>query len=70
MTVYVKSRNIRPDSVLIARRFSREVVPTTLQHLERLADAGVNCRSSTEELLDSTGVLRDAIIAMLAVIAR
>jgi DNA invertase Pin-like site-specific DNA recombinase len=51
-------------------RLSREGVSATLNHLERLTAAGVNWRSLTEEYLDSTGVFRDAVIAILAVIAK
>ena len=51
-------------------RLSREGVSATLNHLERLTAAGVNWRSLTEEYLDSTGLFRDAVIAILAVIAK
>jgi DNA invertase Pin-like site-specific DNA recombinase len=51
-------------------RLSREGVSATLGHLERLTGAGVNWRSFTEEYLDSTGLFRDAVIAILAVIAK
>jgi DNA invertase Pin-like site-specific DNA recombinase len=51
-------------------RLSREGVSATLNHLERLTAAGVNWRSYTEEYLDSTGLFKDAVIAILAVIAK
>ena len=51
-------------------RLSREGVSATLNHLERLTADGVNWRSFTEEYLDSTGLFRDAVIAILAVIAK
>ncbi len=51
-------------------RLSREDVSATLSHLERLTVAGVEWRSYTEEYLDSTGLFRDAVIAILAVIAK
>jgi DNA invertase Pin-like site-specific DNA recombinase len=51
-------------------RLSREGVSATLAHLERLMAAGVNWRSLTEEYLDSTGLFKDAVIAILAVIAK
>jgi DNA invertase Pin-like site-specific DNA recombinase len=51
-------------------RLSREGVSATIGHLERLQDAGVQWRSFTEEYLDSTGLFRDAVIAILAVIAK
>ena len=51
-------------------RLSREGVSATLGHLERLTRSGVGWRSFSEEYLDSTGVFRDAVIAILAVIAK
>jgi DNA invertase Pin-like site-specific DNA recombinase len=51
-------------------RLSREGPAETLNHLNRLTDAGVNWRSYTEEYLDSTGLFRDAIIAVLAAVAK
>ncbi len=51
-------------------RFSREGVLETLNHLERLTAAGVQWKSFTEQYLDSCGVFRDAVIAILAVIAK
>lgn len=51
-------------------RLSREGVPSTLNHLERLTAAGVNTRSFTEEYLDSCGIFRDAVLSILAIIAK
>jgi DNA invertase Pin-like site-specific DNA recombinase len=51
-------------------RFSREGVSATLNHLEKLTSYGVAWRSHTEEYLDSCGVFRDAVLAILAVIAK
>lgn len=51
-------------------RFSREGVTETLNHLQRLTSYGVGWRSFTEEYLDSTGLFKDAVIAILAVIAK
>ena len=51
-------------------RFSREGVTETLNHLQRLNAAGVQFKSFTEQYLDSTGVFKDAIIALLAAIAK
>jgi len=51
-------------------RFSREGVGETLNHLQRLHVSGVQFKSFTEQYLDSTGVFRDAIIAILAAIAK
>jgi DNA invertase Pin-like site-specific DNA recombinase len=51
-------------------RFSREGVRETLNHLERLTGYGVNWRSFTEQYLDSCGIFKDAVLAILAVIAK
>jgi DNA invertase Pin-like site-specific DNA recombinase len=51
-------------------RFSREGVLETLQHLQRLTSYGVNWRSYTEQYLDSCGVFRDAVLSILATIAK
>jgi len=51
-------------------RFSREGVRETLNHLERLASYGVGYRSFTEQYLDSCGIFKDAVLAILAVIAK
>ncbi len=51
-------------------RLSREGVSATLNHLERLTAAGVNWRSFTEQYLDSCGVFRDAVLSILATIAK
>lgn len=51
-------------------RFSREGVLETLQHLQALTAAGVEWRSYTEQYLDSCGVFRDAVLSILATIAK
>jgi DNA invertase Pin-like site-specific DNA recombinase len=51
-------------------RFSREGVYETLQHLQRLTASGVGYRSFTEQYLDSCGLFRDAVISILATIAK
>ncbi len=51
-------------------RLSREGVLETLQHLQRLTGYGVAWRSFTEQYLDSTGIFRDAVIGILAAIAK
>jgi len=51
-------------------RFSREGVYETLQHLQRLTSCGVAYRSFTEQYLDSCGLFRDAVISILATIAK
>jgi DNA invertase Pin-like site-specific DNA recombinase len=51
-------------------RFSREGVLETLSHLQSLTHYGVGYRSFTEQYLDSCGMFRDAVISILAVIAK
>lgn len=51
-------------------RLSREGALETLQHLQRLTSYGVMWRSFTEQYLDSTGIFREAVIGILAVIAK
>lgn len=51
-------------------RFSREGVFETLKHLQTLTGYGVGFRSYTEQYLDSCGMFRDAVISILAVIAK
>jgi len=51
-------------------RLSREGALETLQHLNRLTGYGVRWRSLTEQYLDSTGIFRDAVISILAVVAK
>lgn len=51
-------------------RFSREGVYETLQHLQRLTSYGVGYRSYTEQYLDSCGLFRDAVISILATVAK
>jgi DNA invertase Pin-like site-specific DNA recombinase len=51
-------------------RFSREGVLETLNYLQRLTSYGINWRSHTEQYLDSTGIFREAVIAILAAVAK
>ena len=51
-------------------RLSREGVFETHVYLKRLDDVGVRFRSFTEPYLDSCGMFRDAVISILAVIAK
>lgn len=51
-------------------RLSREGVFETLQHLNRLTASGVGYKSFTEQYLDSCGIFKDAVISILAVIAK
>ncbi len=51
-------------------RFSREGVLATLQLLQRLTSYGVGYRSFTEAYLDSCGMFKDAVISILATVAK
>jgi len=51
-------------------RFSREGTLETLTHLQRLTSYGVAFKSFTEQYLDGTGLFRDAIIGILAALAK
>jgi len=51
-------------------RLSREGTVVTLNHLQRLTGYGVVYRSFTEQFLDSTGIFRDAVIGILAAVAK
>jgi DNA invertase Pin-like site-specific DNA recombinase len=51
-------------------RLSREGVYETLNHLRKLDAAGVCYRSHTEQYLDSCGLFKDVVLAILAVIAK
>jgi DNA invertase Pin-like site-specific DNA recombinase len=50
-------------------RFSREGVRKTVKHLEILESYGVNYKSYTEQYIDSCGIFKDVVIAILAVAA-
>jgi DNA invertase Pin-like site-specific DNA recombinase len=51
-------------------RLSREGVYQTLRHLNRLESYGVGFRSFTEPYFDSCGVFKDAVIAIMATLAK
>src|SRR5229473_646425 len=51
-------------------RLSREGVLETLQHLNRLTSYGVGYRSFTEQYFDSCGIFKDAVIAIMATLAK
>ena len=51
-------------------RLSREGTVETLNHLQRLTNYGVNYRSFTEQYLDSTGIFKEAVIGILAAVAK
>lgn len=51
-------------------RLSREGTVETLNHLQRLTSYGVHYRSFTEQYLDSTGIFKEAVIGILAAVAK
>ena len=51
-------------------RLTREGALETLQYLNRLSSYGVGFRSLTESYLDSCGMFKDAVIAILGTIAK
>ena len=51
-------------------RLTREGSLPTLQYLNALSEFGIGYRSFTEPYLDSCGVFKDAVIAILGAIAR
>lgn len=51
-------------------RVTREGALATLKYLEQLTQWGVGWKSYTEQYLDSTGPFREAVIAILACIAK
>jgi DNA invertase Pin-like site-specific DNA recombinase len=51
-------------------RLTREGPLKTLLYLKQLADAGVKYKSFTEQYLDSLGIFGDAIVGVLAAIAK
>ena len=51
-------------------RLSREGTVETLNHLQRLTGYSVNYRSYTEQYLDSTGIFKEAVIGILAAVAK
>lgn len=68
-----QSASIRGFDVLLfwsLDRLSREGTVATLNHLQRLNSYGVGYRSYTEQYLDSTGIFKEAVIGILAALAR
>jgi len=51
-------------------RLSREGTVETLNHLQRLTSYGVHYRSFAELYLDSTGIFKEAVIGILAAVAK
>src|SRR5207247_3283513 len=71
-TMFKDASQRKFDSVLFwsLDRLSREGVLETLQHLNRLTSYGVGYRSFTEQYFDSCGIFRDAVIAIVATVAK
>ena len=51
-------------------RFSREGALQTLTYLSQLEESGAHFKSYTEQYLDSSGTFKDAIISILATLAK
>lgn len=51
-------------------RLSREGPLATLQHLQRLTSYGVKWRSFTEQYIDSCGIFAEAVISIMAKLAK
>jgi DNA invertase Pin-like site-specific DNA recombinase len=72
LTMFEDARLKRLDLVLFwaLDRFSREGVTETLNYLKVLDSYGVAWKSFTESYLDSTGMFKEAVIAILAAVAK
>jgi DNA invertase Pin-like site-specific DNA recombinase len=72
LQMFEDARLKRVDLVLFwaLDRFSREGTLKTLQYLQQLDSYSIGWKSYTEQYLDSTGMFRDAVIAILATIAK
>lgn len=51
-------------------RFSREGTRQTIHYLQMLEDYGVAYKSYTEQYIDSSGIFKDVIIALLSTLAK
>jgi DNA invertase Pin-like site-specific DNA recombinase len=51
-------------------RFSREGALATLKYLEMLGSYGVGFRSYSEQYLDSCGIFKDAVLSIIATVAK
>ncbi|PCH66643.1 MAG: resolvase [Bacteroidetes bacterium] len=51
-------------------RFSREGAYHTINYLRQLEDLGIGFKSLTEPYIDSSGIFKDVIIALLATLAK
>ncbi len=51
-------------------RFTREGTRKTIQYLQMLDDYGITYKSFSEQYIDSSGIFKDVIIALLATLAK
>lgn len=51
-------------------RFTREGTRQTINYLQRLDDFGVTYKSYSEQYIDSSGIFKDVIIALLSTLAK
>lgn len=51
-------------------RLTREGTRKTIQYLQQLEDYGVAYKSYTEQYIDSTGIFKDVVIALLSTLAK
>ncbi len=51
-------------------RFSREGAMQAMHYVQRLDSCGVGFKSYTEQYLDSTGIFREALISLIATLAK
>ncbi len=51
-------------------RFSRAGTRETIRYLQMLDDYGVSYKSFTEQYIDSSGIFKDVIIALLSTLAK
>ena len=70
--LFIHAHQLKFNTVLFwaLDRFSREGVRETLNYLKQLEDAGVSFKSYTESYLDTLGPFRDAVIGILASLAK
>jgi DNA invertase Pin-like site-specific DNA recombinase len=70
--LFADAHQRRSDLVLFwsLDRFSREGALPTLQYLNQLQGWGVGYKSLTEQYLDSIGLFQEAIISLLATLAK
>lgn len=70
--LFIHAHQLKFNTVLFwaLDRFSREGVRETLNYLKQLEDGGISFKSYTEPYLDTLGPFRDAVIGILASLAK